>query len=141
MTRSAQASLWPSTLKASSRIDFKAFLRTQAQDLKKLVNGVLDVSVEVRIVESVIIYNFVITLPTRDYRYQLFSVRMFGGDFPARIVAPHMPEHLQVIPVADKNELEQKLKEMFHHQNTTKVVLTLENEERDALGADGLPPA
>ncbi len=98
MTRSTQASLWPSTLQASSRIDFKAFLRTQAQDLKKLVNGVLDVAVEVRIVESVIIYNFVITLPTRDYRYQLFSVRTCGGEFPARIVAPHMPEHRQVTP-------------------------------------------
>ena len=43
--------------------------------------------------------------------------------------------------MADQNELEQKLREMFHHPSTTKVVLTLENEERDALSADGLGDA
>ncbi len=140
MAKPRHASLWPSTLKSTPGFDFGAFLEAQAGDLKLLVHGVLDVTVERRIVESVIMYNFVIILPKSEYRYQLFSVRTIGGDFPARIVAPHMPEPLQVLPVADESELRNRLREIFHHASTTKVIATLESEER-ASDMDRTPPA
>ncbi len=140
MPKPRHASLWPSTLKSAPGFDFGAFLQAQAVDLKRLVDGVLDVTVERRIVESVIMYNFTIILPKSDYRYQLFSIRTIGGVFPARIVAPHMPEPLQVLPVADENELKDRLREVFRHASTEKVIATLESEERASLDADRAPP-
>lgn len=133
MAKPKRVSLWPETLKAPSRIDIRAFLQAQADDLKRLVDNTFDVVIEVRIVESVIAYNFTIVLPRRDYRYQLFSVRTIGGDFPARVVAPHLPEPQQVMPVADKDELEKQLRSMFRDPSTTKVILALADEERAAL--------
>lgn len=96
-----------------------------------MVNGAFDVVIESRVVESLFIYNFTIALPRRDYRYQLFSIRMIGDDFPARIVAPHLPEPRQVIPVSDKEELEQSLRLLFHDPSTTKIVVALASEGRE----------
>jgi hypothetical protein len=121
-------SLWPETLEAVPGFDFDQFLKDQAADLKKLVKKSLDVAVERRVVDALIAYSFVLVLRKQDYRYQLFSIRTIDGDFPARIVAPHMPEPLQVIPVSDANELISRLSEIFHHPNTIKIITTLRSE-------------
>ena len=130
MPKQKHTSLWPSSLKGAQGFDIKGFLQTQARDLKRLVNGAFDVVIETRVVESLFIYNFTIALPGRDYRYQLFSIRTIGGDFPARIVAPHLPEPRQVIPVSGKEELEQSLRLLFHDPSTTKIVIALADEGR-----------
>jgi hypothetical protein len=124
-------SLWPSTLQHAAGVEFAHFLRDQAEDLKRLVNNAFDVSVETRIVESVIIYNFVIRLVKQDYRYVLFSLRTIGDEFPARIVAPHLPEPRQVIPVNSKDELEEELRKMFHDESTLRVVTRLAEESQN----------
>lgn len=126
-------SLWPSSLAPASRFDFAEFLREQAIDLRKLIRNAFEVAVESRIVETVITYNFVIVLPQTEYRYQLFSIRTLGGEFPARVVAPHMPEPFQVIPVNDEIELKQKLKSVFHHESTMNILKALAEEERGDL--------
>jgi hypothetical protein len=131
MPKPKHTSLWPSSLKATQDFDIKGFLQTQARDLKRLVNDAFDVVIETRVVESLFVYNFTIELPRRDYRYQLFSIRMVGDAFPARIVAPHLPEPRQVIPVSDKAELEQSLRLLFHDPSTTKIVVALAGEGRD----------
>ncbi len=131
MPKQKHTSLWPPSLKGAQGFDIKGFLQTQARDLKRLVNGAFDVVIESRVVESLFIYNFTIALPRRDYRYQLFSIRMIGDDFPARIVAPHLPEPRQVIPVSDKEELEQSLRLLFHDPSTTKIVVALASEGRE----------
>ena len=131
--KAKRTSLWPSTLKHGAGVDFKDFLRDQALDLQRLVENAFDVSVETRIVENVISYNFVIVLPKQDYRYQLFSLRTIGDGFPARIVAPHMPESRQVIPVNSKDELEEELKKMFHHESTMRIVNRLADEARSDI--------
>jgi len=131
------SSLWPSTLKHAPGINFTKLLRDQAADLKCLVENAFDVSIETRIVENVISYNFVIVLPRQDYRYQLFSLRTIGDGFPARIVAPHMPEPLQVIPVNAGDELEEELRKMFHHESTLRVVTRLADEARNDVVEGG----
>ena len=130
-SKAKRNSLWPSTLKHIGGTDFGGFLRDQALDLRHLVDDAFEVSIETRIVESVIIYNFVIVLPKQDYRYQLFSLRTIGDDFPARVVAPHMPEPRQVVPVNSRDELEEELRDMFHDANTVRVVNRLASEARD----------
>jgi hypothetical protein len=133
MAKPHHARLWPTTLKPLSGFDFRAFLEIQAADLKKLVNGALDVAIEPRIVESVVMYSFTVIAPKLDYRYQLFSLRTIDDDFPARIVAPHMPEPFRVVPVADKKELEARLREIFHHDSTTRVIARLADEEQQQV--------
>lgn len=132
-----RASLWPSTLEPVAGMDFKKFLQDQAGDLKRLVNDAFDASVEMRIVEDVISHNFVIVMPRQDYRYQLFSLRTIGDGFPVRIIAPHMPEPLQVIPVHGKDELETELRRMFHHESTLRVVNWLADEARSDVVEGG----
>ena len=127
-SKATHTSLWPSKLKHTNGVRFKNFLQEQAQDLKRLVKDAFDVSIETRIVEDVISYNFVIVLTRQDYRYVLFSLRMIGDGLPARIIAPHMPEPRQVIPVNSKAELEGELKEMFHDDSTMRVVTRLADE-------------
>lgn len=131
MPKQKHTSLWPSSLKAPQGFDFKGFLQTQGRDLKRLVKDAFDVVIETRVVESLFFYDFMIALPRQDYRYQLFSIRTVRGDFPARIVAPHLPEPRQNIPVSDKEELEQSLRLLFHDPSTTKIVVALAGEGRD----------
>ncbi len=133
MPKHKQASLWPSTLTTDRGFDFKKFLQTQASDLKRLVKNAFDVDIEARVVESLFIYNFVIELPERDYRYQLFSLRMIGNEFPAQIVAPHLPEPRQIVPVSDKEGLEQALRLLFHDPSTTRIVATLASDGRASV--------
>ena len=123
-------SLWPLALAATAGMDFKRFLDEQAVDLKRLVNDAFDVEVDSRIVENVFIYNFTIILPQQDYHYLLFSLRAMGGEFPARVVAPHMREESQVVPVNTKKELEAELRNMFHDERTLKIVNRLVSETK-----------
>lgn len=134
MPNPEHTSLWPLSLKTDQGFDFKAFLRVQAEDLKRLVNDAFDVEIKTHIVENLFIHDFIIVVPRLNYRYQLFSVRLLNGEFPARLVAPHLPEPRQIVPVSGKEELEQALRLLFHDPATTKIVLALADEGRGPGG-------
>ena len=147
MPKPKHSSLWPSSLIGGRNFDIKGFLETQASDLKSLVDNAFDVVIEPRTVktlenQNLNLYSFTIKIPKSKQSYQLFSARMIGNTFPARIVAPHLPQPRQIVLVSDRAELEQCLRDLFHDPGTTKLVIALADEAR-SLGdaADTAPVA
>lgn len=139
MPQQKRSRLWPAALVAGPSPDIEGFLQAQARDLERLVKGAFKVAVEKRVVESVFIYNFTVILPQLDYWYQLFTIRLIGDDFPARVEAMHLPEARQITPVGNQTELEQCLKDLFHDPRTAKIVRSLASDgrapRRDPLAA------
>ncbi len=130
MPKAKYESLWPSKFEAAPGFDMQAFLQVQAKGLQSKFDNAFGVVIEKRVVESVFIYNFTIEIPRLDYRYKLFSVRLIGDDFPARVEAPHLPESHRLTTAMSRPELEQSLKALFHDPGTARIVQTLADEGR-----------